>query len=313
MFFQQKRQPGWLAIVPAPEHIDLVHIRRSVAGKPEILLCDSYRKEGSDADTLTRLRKELRLDQYRCTTLLKFSGYKMDLLDAPNVPAHELKKAVRWRMKDILDYPLDQATIGVLDVPVDTNGPSRHHSVYAVAARNEVIERTVKPFNDANIPLEAIDIPALAQRNIAGLFEPVGRGLAMLGFYDECSKLTISRGGELFLSRRIEITLAQLMEADQERRAALFERIALELQRSLDGFDRQYSYVPVAKLMLAPLPIEIGLQQYLSANIYLPVETIDLATVLDFPAIPALKAPARQAQCLPIIGAALRGAEAVSA
>jgi MSHA biogenesis protein MshI len=313
LFFKQKRRPGWLAIVPASDHIDLVHIRRAATGKPEVLLCDSYRKEGSDTDTLARLRRELKLDQYRCTTLLKFSGYKMDLLDAPNVPANELKNAVRWRMKDILDYPLEQATIDVLDVPVDINGPARHHSVYAVAARNEVIERTVKPFNDANIPLDAVDIPGLAQRNIAGLFEPAGRGLAMLGFYDECSKLTISSGGELFFSRRIEITLGQLMAAEPERRAELFDRIALELQRSLDGFDRQYSYVPVAKLMLAPLPKDIGLQQFLSTNIYVPVETIDLAAVLDFPAIPALKSVARQVQCLPMIGAALRGEEAVSA
>ncbi len=313
MFFKRKAKPGWLAIITAADHLDLVHVRHAANGRPEITLCDSYRKEGSDADTLARLRRELKLDEYRCTTLLKFADYKMHSLDAPNVPAAEFKNAVRWRMKDILDFPLEQATIDVLDVPVDTNGPARSHSVYAIAARNEVIERTVKPFNDSHVPLEAVDIPALAQRNIASLFEQAGRGLAMLAFYEECGKLTISSGGELFLTRRIEITLPQLMEADAERRTDLFDRIALELQRSLDGFDRQFSYVPVAKLMLAPLPQDIGLQPYLANNIFVPVETIDLAAVLDFPAIPALKSPARQAQCLPAIGAALRGEEAVMA
>ncbi len=313
MFFKRKAKPGWLAVITAPDHVDLVHVRHAASGRPEITLCDSYRKEGSDADTLTRLRRELKLDEFRCTTLLKFADYKMHSLDAPNVPAAELKNAVRWRMKDILDFPLEQATIDVLDVPVDTSGPARSHSVYAIAARNDVIERAVKPFNEANVPLEAVDIPALAQRNIASLFEQPGRGVAMLGFYEECGELTISSGGELFLTRRIEITLPQLMEADADRRTDLFDRIALELQRSLDGFDRQFSYVPVAKLMLAPLPQEIGLQQYLANNIFVPVETIDLAAVLDFPAIPALKSPARQAQCLPAIGAALRGEEAAPA
>jgi MSHA biogenesis protein MshI len=312
LFFKRKHQPGWLAIVPASDHFDLVHVRRSATGRPEIVLCESYRTEGSDTNTLARLRKECKLDEYRCTTLLKFADYKMHSLDAPNVPVGELKNAVRWRMKDILDFPLEQATIDVLDVPVDANGQSRSHSVYAVAARNDVIERTIKSFNESNVPLEAIDVPALAQRNIASLFEPQGRGLAMLGFYDECCKLTISSGGELFLTRRIDITLSQLVEAEPDRRTELFDRIALELQRSLDGFDRQYSYVPVAKLMLAPLPKEIGLQQYLAANIYVPIEVIDLANALDFPAIPELRSPARQAQCLSIIGAALRGDEETS-
>jgi MSHA biogenesis protein MshI len=117
----------------------------------------------------------------------------------------------------------------------------------------------------------------------------------------------------LYLARRIEITLSQLMEADETRRADLFDRIALELQRTLDGFDRQYSYVPVAKLMLAPMPKDVGLQAYLAANIYVPVETMDLADVLDFPAVPALKSPERQAECLALIGCALRVDETVTA
>ena len=100
--------------------------------------------------------------------------------------------------------------------------------------------------------------------------------------------------------------LKQLLDADAERRTQNFERIALELQRSLDHFDRQYHYVPIAKLLLAPLPQEIGLQEYLASNIYVPVESIDLGTVLDFPAVPELKHPERQAQCLQTIGAALR-------
>lgn len=313
MFFKRKRQPGWLAIVPAADHIDLAHVRRSATGKPAVVRCDSFRKEGSYTQTLAHLRRELKLEEYRCTTLLKFADYKMHLLDAPNVPVDELKNAVCWRMKDVIEFPLEQATIDVLDVPVDSNGPVRSHSVYAIVARNDVIERTVKPFNDSNVPLETVDVPALAQRNIAGLFEPQERGLAMLGFYDDCCKLTISSGGELFLARRIEITLPQLIEADAERRAELFDRIALELQRSLDGFDRQFNYVPVAKLVLAPLPQDIGLHQYLAANIYVPIETIDLASVLDFSAVPELNSPARQAQCLSVIGAALRGEETVPA
>jgi MSHA biogenesis protein MshI len=312
-FAKRGKQPGWLALSAGKDSYDVVHVKRAANGRPEVALCDTYRKEGSDVETLARLRKELKLDQYRCTTLLKFGEYQLHSLDAPNVPAAELTNAVRWRVKDIIDYPLEQATVDVLDVPVDKGGASRNHLVYAVSARNDVIERIVQPYNASDVPLEVIDIPAVAQRNIAALFEPEGRGVAMLGFYEECGKLTFTRAGELYLTRRIEIPLAQLIDANEQRRNELFERIALELQRSLDNFDRQFNYVPIAKLLLAPLPQDIGLQQYLASNIYVPVETIDLSAVMDFPAVPDLKHPARQAQCLQSIGAALRIEESAAA
>ena len=108
-FFLSKgrKQPGWLAIDVQPAQVDLVHVRRGVTGRPEIGLCDSYKVEGGAAETLARLRKEHKLDQYRCTTLLRFADYQLHLIDAPSVPRAELKNAVRWRVKDIIDYPLE--------------------------------------------------------------------------------------------------------------------------------------------------------------------------------------------------------------
>jgi len=305
-FNKVRKQPGWLALGLGADQIDLVHVRRNAGGRPEIALCDSYRNEGSVTDALVRLRKELKLDRFHCTTLLGSGDYQMHQLEAPNVPAAELKTAVRWRVKDVLDYSLETATIDVLDVPTDGAAPTRNHQVYAVAARNSVIEACIRPFNEADIPLEAIDIPDLAQRNIATLFEPAGRGVAALAFYADGGLLTFSGGGELYLVRRIEVTLPQLLDTNEEQRNQQFERIALELQRSLDHFDRQYHYLPLAKLLLTPLPRDIGLQQYLASNLYLPVETIDLGKAMDFVAAPELRHPERQAQCLLMIGAALR-------
>ena len=305
-FSKGKKQPGWMALGVNADHVDLVHVRRGVSGRPEVTMCDSYRIEGTVAATLARLRKELKLDQFRCTTLLRFADYQLHALDAPAVPAAELKNAVRWRVKDVIDYPLDQATVDVFSVPDGKGSLENPKSVYAATARNEAVGALVWPFIESNLSLEAVDIPAIAQRNIATLFEQAGRGIATLAIYDECGKLTISAGGELYMTRRIDVTLAQLMEADEARRHDLFDRIALELQRSLDHFDRQYAGLPVLKLLLAPLPKETGLRDFLATNIYVPVEVLDLAAGLDFPAVPELKHPERQSQCFAMIGAAVR-------
>ena len=84
-----------------------------------------------------RIDQSLELSRaYRGTTLLMSADFQMHQVDAPSVPAAEMKTAVRWRVKDIIDYPLDAATVDVLDIPIDRNAPARNHSVYAITARN---------------------------------------------------------------------------------------------------------------------------------------------------------------------------------
>lgn len=286
-----------------PDRVDLSHVLVAGKPRPEILLCESFRKEGSDADTLKRLRKELDLDRYQCTTLLKTSQYQLMTVDAPNVPAAEAKNAVRWSLKDMIDYPVEAATIDAVSVP-GGDGAGRAAQMLAVAARNDAIAETVKPFNDADIDLEVIDIPELAQRNVAKLLEEDGRGLAMLCFDDAGALLTFTAGGELYQARQIEVSLQDFAQAtDVEAR---YDRVALELQRSLDNFDRQFRNISISRLMVSQVPDGERLLEYLGANLTVPVSLLDLEQVVDFPGVAELRDPLRQSQCLQLIGAALR-------
>jgi MSHA biogenesis protein MshI len=140
------------------------------------------------------------------------------------------------------------------------------------------------------------------------MLEPEGRGIAMLSFGEDGGLLTVSWRGELYLSRRIDVTLAQLLDGDHERRHQSFDKITLELQRSLDNFERQFSFISVARLVLAPSGAD-GLQEYLASNLYTRVETLDLGQLLDLDAIPELREPARQQRFFVAIGAALRAGE----
>ncbi|MDB5926462.1 MAG: hypothetical protein JWN13_5398 [Betaproteobacteria bacterium] len=302
-----KREPGWLALQLHGDQVDLVHVRTKAGGRPEIVLCASFRKEQSDASTLARLRKELKLQKYRCTTLLPSEHYQLHEVEAPNVPAAEMRAAVRWRMKDIIDYPLEAATIDVLEIPANPEAAERSSSLYAVTASNEGIAASVGPFEAGGIDLDALDIAELAQRNVATLFETEDRGgIAMLAFYADEGLLTFTRAGELYASRRIEIPIAQLMDANYKQRAEHLERIALEVQRSLDHFERQFHYVPLSKLLLGPLPRDIGLHDYLASSIDGVVESADLTTVIEFSTVPELGPAECQSQYLSLIGAALR-------
>lgn len=306
--FAKKRRPGWLCLQSHADHIDLSHVLVEGRSRPEVLLCESFRKEGSDIDTLKRLRRELDLDRYQCTTLLKARDYQLLPVDAPNVPAAEAKQAVRWAIKDMIDYPVEAAAVDALRVP--GGGAGRGEQMLVVAARNELIAATVQPFHAADIDLQVIDIPELAQRNVAKLLETGGRGLALLHFDGGGALLTFSGDGELYQARRIDVSLRDFESATDTEE--LNDRVALELQRSLDHFDRQFRSVAVAQVVVAPVPFGDRLVAHLNANLTVPVTLLDLEKIIDFPGVPELRNPSRQAQCLQLIGAAMRVEHAAS-
>jgi MSHA biogenesis protein MshI len=307
-FSKTKKLDGWMAIALQPDGICTAYVERSPQARYSVRLATFHpSRSASDAPLLERIAKESQADRYRWTSLLSLGEYQILSVDAPNVPPDELKTAIRWRLKDLLDYHIDDATIDVLDVPVEKNSPARAHSMYAVAARNNLIEQRQALFGDAKLPISVIDIPEMAQRNVSSLLERDGQGVAMLSFQSGSGLLTITYSGELYLSRQFDVALSQVSQSDVEQLTACYERIALELQRSLDHFDRQYHVIPVSRLVLAPLEdLAAGLQEHLVANLDIPVETLDLEDILDLSQVPELKSPTAQQRFFMAVGAAMR-------
>ncbi|MFL6675350.1 MAG: pilus assembly protein PilM [Massilia sp.] len=305
-FRRAKKNDGWLALALARDGIAAARMEPAVGGKPAVALATFFPGAAS-AESLEKAGKELRAASYRCTTLLSGGEYQMLAVDAPNVEKDELRTAVRWRLKDMLDFPVDDATIDVADIPADRNSPIRpQNTLFAIAARNSVIAARQKLFSEAKLGLQVVDVPEMAQRNISALLEPEGRGVAMLSFGPDGGLLTVSYNAELYLTRRVDVTLEQLLEPDHDRKHQSFDKITLELQRSLDHFERQFSFVSVSKLVLAPSPVT-GLGDYLASNLYMPVESLDLASLFDLARVPDLADKAVQQRFFLPLGAALRG------
>ncbi|MBX3622902.1 MAG: agglutinin biogenesis protein MshI [Rhizobacter sp.] len=276
--FKRREQPGWLAVVPRRQGVDFAHVVRG-GDRPALTLLDTSPRHGDDTHTLMHARRALGLQRYRCTTWVEPGAYQVVQVTAPRVEPAELRAALRWSVKDSLDFPVEQALIDVLPIPADGMPMGRDPLALVVAAKRDKLAERVQAFQHANVPLQVIDVLEAAQRNIAALFETPGRGLALLAFHDTGALLTFTRAGELYGLRHIDAHLAAL--ADPDQREAAFERIGLELQRSLDGFDRQFSQVPLDRLLIAGHPAAQSLSNYLKDNLYLPVDVADLASVLD--------------------------------
>lgn len=310
-FSRARKKEGLLVTAFHADGLCVASVNRPPAAKPVVRTASFYPAQPSlSVEALGRVAREQRAPAFRNATLLATGEYQVLSVEAPNVPPEELKTAVRWRLKDMLDFHVDDATIDVLDIPVDKNAGPRAHSMLAIAARNSLIQARQDLFAAADAPLSVIDIPEMAQRNIAAQLEPEGRGLAMLSFGEGGGLLTVNFNKELYLARHLDVTLAMLREQDVERRHASFDRIALELQRSLDHFDRQYHFVSISKLLLAPTGVP-SLQDFLAANIYMPVESFELGDVFDLSQAPSLMSIEEQVRFFLPLGAALRHEEVV--
>lgn len=298
-----KAASGLTALGIHPDGVCIAHIERKAGRRP--LLVDfafhSWPADESPEKFLTRLASDYGLKRNPCTTILDQADYSLLLTEAPDVPPDELRAAMRWRIKDLIDFHINDATLDVFDVPGERVA-GRARPMYAVAARTTVIQKRVDLLDAANINLQVIDIPEMAQRNLAMLLPEEVRGVAVLSFTATGGLLTISKQGELYLSRNLDIGLDTMLAGSDA--AAYFDRIVLEIQRSLDYYDSHFRQPPLAALVLVPTPRPVSdLENHLRTNLNITVSTMDLAQIMDFRRDFDTVARSR---CLLTIGAALR-------
>jgi MSHA biogenesis protein MshI len=275
------KTPGWLAVTFDEARLEFAHARRLRSAAAEVSRY-AARDLHEVRAPIERVTRELKLGGYQCSTMLRAGEYDILLVDAPNVPRAEMKSALRWKVKGMVDYSLDEATLDLLAVPSAGAAEGRGAQVYAVIARNDVLQARVRKFDEAGIALAVIDIPDTAQRNIAALYPSEGRGIALAYFGRNLGLLTISHGAELYLTRRLELGIEELAEDAEAAEGGAHERVVLEIQRTLDHFERQFRNLAVGRLLLAPTGRPTRLREILSERFDMPVQQIDLTEVLGF-------------------------------
>lgn len=244
------------------------------------------------------------LQNARVSTVLHADSYSMQLVEAPDVPAAEMRDAVRWRIQNLIEFPIGEAAIETFEMP-----PQRHSAgqsmLHVIVAHRDEIQREVDHIRRAGLNLDVIDIPELCVRNVAVRLPQDADGVAFLHFTDECGYLTITRQGVLYMIRRIETRRGEL--ADQPDDVfSLLERsagVALEVQRSLDFYESHYDCPPVNELVLGPGPNLDTHASTLAENLGISVSRLNLD---DLFTVGTEIRPDVQSDCLVAIGAALR-------
>ncbi len=303
------------------------------------------RRAGEDVAGLARRLRGLGLPPRATGALLPVDASQLLQIEAPKVAAEELRAAARWQVKDFVKGPLDELTIDVMPVGDGREQCERH--LFVAAAPSALIRERVELAAAAGLEIAVVDIVEAAQRNLQlalaeaeGLGSKSGAATAALTRQGGQALLTICAAGELFYARRVEgvdarpepaATVEPLELALDEalESAAIVDYgaedagetggseieaeapLVIELQRSLDVWERTWREMPVARLWVELGEDSASWIPRLQATLGLPVSRLDAERVWRGFDRLAPTAAEREA-LLPLAGALLRHAPRTS-
>ncbi len=234
------------------------------------------------------------------SAVARSDDYQLVQIEAPEVQPAELRAAVRWPLRDVINFNVDDAVVDVFEIP-DQSRRSRGKMMFAVAAKSSAIQDLVRAVSPLAPRLDVIDIPELCLRNIGALLPQDHKGLALLSLGPTAAQLILIRQGVIYLTRRVEYDSHDGNDSGPVMDPA---RLALELQRSLDYYESHYDHPAIGDLVLMSDDARASrLAVALTNETSLQIDVLDLTGALE---LAAAIDPQTAAPCLLAIGAALR-------
>ncbi|SFC93715.1 MSHA biogenesis protein MshI [Thiohalospira halophila DSM 15071] len=231
--------------------------------------------EESPSAALGREVERLGLGGSPAVAVLDDGAYQLLHLEAPEVPPEEMADALRWRLGDLVDFPPEEAVIATLPQHSD-RGASR--MVFAFVVHRPVVQRVIDTIASAGLQPEAVEVRESALRNLTARIPDEAGGTATLHLCREDGVILLTHDQGLYLARRLEAGTGRLAEGSTLE----MEGIALELQRSLDYYERQLASAPAARALIAPTPMDRGpLIDYINTNLNIAASALELSHVLN--------------------------------
>lgn len=273
-FLKKKSQLAVVGIEVSDKGIAAALAKPDAAGLCQITA--SFSKRCPKAEQLAHLKDwvtQEHLEGVDCHVVLTESQYKTFPVEKPPVDDSEVAEAVRWKIKDLLDYPLDEAVIDAYAFPSDALR-GRPEQVSVVSCRAATVKSLLNLTEQAGLKLQTIDVIDLALRNLASrMVESENQSAALLYLRAGGGLIVLTKGETLYFARHFDFSLEALN--DVERQDSVIQHLALEVQRSFDYFDSQMAQVPPQILhIIGPTP-NLPLANMLGGSISARVQIFD--------------------------------------
>jgi len=254
-------------------------------------------------EAMTAAMRAAVLPRLPVSVVLRPEDYQLALVEAPDVPPAELRAAMRWRLKEAIDFRVEDAVIDVFDVPSQKRS-GQGRMLYAVVARRSAVAGYAAAL--ATVPtLDVVDVPELCLRNIASALPEAAGGVALLHCGEASATFVLVRGATFYFARQLNLKATQRIVAGRAAGAPLDSAdVVLELQRSLDYYERHFDQPPITHIVIsAGGPQAQALATELNRDTGFDVGVLELNSVLS---CTQPIDPATQRACLLAVGAAMR-------
>lgn len=254
---------------------------------------------------LYELVKQYQLNTLPCNCVLHPGEYELIQIDAPEVPSQELSTALRWQIKDLIDFHIDDAVIDHIALP--NEGASGKAQLLVIASKESVIRKYVDQLQSTGCNIATVDIAVQATRNIIckQLENSSQDSIGLLNLWGETSKISVVYNQDVYINRASDIGLKSLEFVNDEdiNSQLILDSLALELQRTFDYYESHSRQAPISQIVIASneKPID-KLPEMLEQRLGIDCINLDISDIFTFNE----KTVNIDHRCISAIGGALR-------
>lgn len=154
------------------------------------------------ANAIKILLADLKIKPTQAVTSLPEDEVVSRLIHLPPLKESEVRDALKFEAETFVPYPLDQVSI---DYEVLDQDESGRLSVFAIAARNELISAYVKLFKILNIDLVALESPAISIRRVVVESVSSTAGILLIDMGEKYSDIVGINGGKVYFTRAMSV------------------------------------------------------------------------------------------------------------
>ena len=145
-------------------------------------------------DRFKELAAQHNLAEYDCHLVLTSDCYRRINVETPLVAENEMIEAIRWKINELIDFPVDKAVIDYYQTPMPVRANSSK-MLEVIAGPIDIITEQVERCTKAGLQLKVIDIQETTLRNLAAQLPENERGIALLYLLELSGTLLIQKEG----------------------------------------------------------------------------------------------------------------------
>lgn len=254
---------------------------------------------------LSDLAKRYKLSAIPCNFVLNPDEYQLLQVQKPQVDKQEMQAALRWHIKDQIDFHIDDVVLDFITSPVD------NMSLQVIAARKSIIQEYVDLLLNSNCQLTSIDVAAQSARNLIDKVKSVSEGnsIGLLNLWDTSAKISVLLNHDLYINRLTNIgaeSLVTVSEDDIDSQSVI-DALAVELQRTFDYYESSSRQAAVNQLLIMSNTRPVAqLDEMIQQRLGINCQIITLHNLGDLDIDVTMQTTDLPDACLMAIGGALR-------